>query len=143
MPRNPFYRNPDPLSADNDRYGVLTATDGIWMKDYGHIVDRCGGDADLLASSTLKYSYFCFLNNAPDVGLNVLESCFSQHHQIMSDEVFSSQLYRECRRVCAEFLGRWRVVSGSQWEKARRLFGVIFHMQLEGGNKYWEFIQKL
>lgn len=51
------------------RYGVLTDCDAVWMLRYAELFRRAkaAGPAPLL-----KYSAFCFLNNAPDMGIEVL-----------------------------------------------------------------------
>lgn len=143
VPRNSFFRNPDPLSPDTLRYGTLIGADGVWLKDYEQVCVRDGERSEALAYATLKYAYFCMLNHAPDVALDTLRQFVRSRKGRWSRTVEASGLYRALRRTCAEFLGRWRVYPDVQWEEARAMFLDIFGLQLRGGDRYWRFIQEL
>jgi FkbM family methyltransferase len=143
VPRYGLFRNPDPLSLDNERYGVLVGTDGVWLKEYDWVCEQCNQNTGALAYATLKYAYFCLLNHAADVGLDTLMTFVTELKGTFSTEVASSQLFLALRRTYATFLGRWRAYPDTQWELARSTFKTLFSLELEGGNKYWEFIQSL
>ena len=53
------------------RYGILTNSDGVWLKRYDLVISE---EKDELSKvvKTLKYGYFCILNNAPDVAIKTL-----------------------------------------------------------------------
>jgi len=143
VPRNSLFRNPDPFSVDDARYGTLIGTDGVWLRNIDWVCQRYGEEAEKFAYATLKYAYFCLLNHAPDVGLDTLLRFVQDRNGHFGPEVVSSSCYRALRRACAEFLGRWRVYPDAQWDLARSMFKTIFGLELEGGNKYWELIQGL
>lgn len=143
LPCYGLFRNPDPLSLDNERYGILFATDGVWLKRYSWLVRQYHQNSDAFAYRTLKYAYFCFLNHAADVGLNTLVRFVKEQGGVFSSEVMNSKLYLSLRKVYAGFLGRWRVYPDDQWELARSSFKTIFGLDLAAGNKYWELIQSL
>lgn len=136
-------RNPDPLMPDTERYGVLVASDGVWLKRYRQVRDLCRGDGAAEAYGTLKYAYFCLLNHAPDVAMETLMGFVAGRRDAFGPEVVSSRLYRALRKACATFLGRWRVYPDAQWELARSTFQQVFGLELEAGSKYWELIQNL
>lgn len=143
VPKYNLFRNPDPQSPDNERYGVLVSTDGVWLKKYNWIMNEYAQNSDKLACTILKYAYFGILNNAADVGLDVLMKFVKDQNNGFSSSVKDSELYNGLRKTYATFLGRWRVYLDSQWDLARSTFKSIFGLELEGGNQYWEFIQSL
>jgi FkbM family methyltransferase len=143
VPRNSLFRNPDPLSADNERYGTLIGTDGVWLKDFDYLCEALKGSGESFAYACLKYAYFCMLNHGPDVGIDTLHRFLTKHSGHLTDDVCATALYRGLRRRCAEFLGRYRVFPDGQWEYARTLFKSIFDIDLEGGWKYWNLLRTL
>jgi len=136
-------RNPDPLSPDAERYGVLVATDGVWIKRHRQVRESCGGDAATEAYWTMKYAYFCLLNHAPDLAFETLTRFVGERPGAFGVDIAESGLYRALRRACATFLGRWRVYPDAQWDLARSTFRQVFELELEAGSKYWELIQRL
>ncbi len=143
IPHYGLFRNPDPLLLDQERYGVLLATDVVWLKPAAWLFERYRHEADACAYAVLKYAYFCLLNHAADVGLNVLTRFVTERHGTFRSRVESSELYRAFRRKCATFLGRWRVYPDAQWELACSTFKTVFGLELASGSGYWELIQRL
>jgi len=140
VPRHALFRNPNPLVPDNDRYGALIGTDGVWLRKYDWVCDRYKGES--LELATLKYAYFCILNSATDVALDTLMSFIGTHN--FSPSTVETKIYRALRRICTEYLGRYRVnPEDVQWNMARSMLREIFNLELEAGNKYWELIQSL
>ncbi|MCC3405804.1 MAG: FkbM family methyltransferase [Microcoleus sp. PH2017_10_PVI_O_A] len=140
VPRHALFRNPNPLVPDNDRYGTLIGTDGVWLRKYDWVRDRYKGES--LELATLKYAYFCILNSATDVALDTLMSFVGTHN--FSPATVETKIYRALRRICTEYLGRYRVnPEDVQWNAARSTLKEIFNVELEAGNKYWELIQNL
>ncbi|MQF67086.1 FkbM family methyltransferase [SAR202 cluster bacterium AD-802-F09_MRT_200m] len=142
LPRFDLFRNPDPLTLEVERYGVLTGTDAVWIKPYERIISQEARNSTDLAYTTMKYSYFCYLNHAADVGLDALTQYLSYEDHTFAS-VQESQLYKALRKTWATYLGRWRVYPDMQWELAQRTFKKAFELDLEPGNKYWELIQSL
>lgn len=143
VPRNSLFRNPDPLLPDSGRYGTLIGTDGVWLRRYEDVCARWRGDREGLGYASLKYVYFCMLNHAPDVGIDVLHRFVTEESGSFDERAQASQLYRGLRRVCAEFLGRWRAYPDAQWDVARGMFKAIFGLELPSGGQYWELLQSL
>lgn len=143
VPYNGLFRKPDPLAPDNDRYGTLIGTDGVWLRDYRWVCERYAGDQDRIAYATLKYAYFCILNNGPDVGVGTLHRFVKHVGGKFGPSVQATSLYCGLRRTCASYLGRWRVFPDAQWDLARSMFKDIFDIELESGHRFWEQYQNL
>jgi hypothetical protein len=125
------------------RYGVLITADGVWLKYYDRVCAQYGESNEDLAYATLKYAYFCVLNNAPDVAIDTLLNFVQERNGKFSPQVAESKIYRHLRHWCAKFLGRWRVVPDAQWDEVRSMFKNIFNLDLGGGSEYWHQIQNL
>lgn len=145
VPSNSLFRNPNPLVPDNQRYGTLIGTDMVLLKNYDWVCKHfTSGESSQLAYTTLKYAYFCLLNNAPDVALETLRIFIKENKGKFAEVVKESRLYQSLRRTCIEYLGQYRVNPETQeWELARSLSQDIFEVEIEAGNKYWELIQRL
>ncbi len=143
VPYYGLFRNPDPLSLDAERYGVLIGTDGVWLKEYNSIRQRHRQSREAFAHAILKYAYFCILNHAADVGLDALTRFVTECPDGFNEKITTSHLYLGLRRTCAKLLGRWRVYPNAEWDLACTTFKRIFGLNLESGNKYWELIQSL
>jgi len=140
VPRPTLFRNPNPLVPDTDRYGTLIGMDGVFLRKYDWVCQRYQGES--LELVTLKYAYFCFLNSAADVALDTLMSFVKNH--TFSPTTKQSKIYISLRKICTEYLGRYRVnPEDIQWQMARTTLKAIFDLELEAGNKYWELIQSL
>lgn len=143
VPRYGLFGNPDPLSLDSARYGVLVGSDAVWLRKTDWVFETHDHASPNPAYSILRYSYFCFLNNAPDVALDALMTYVGDQRGQFSPEVAASELYTSVRKIWAVYLGQWRVNPDQRWELARSTFKTVFGLNLEAGNKYWELIQRL
>jgi len=143
VPRNSLFRNPNPLLPDNERYGTLIGTDGVWVKTCDRLLGGRRGEPEKVQFAVLKYAAFCFMNHAPDVAVDTLLTFIKDPGGGFSPNVSASPLFRLVRRMCAEFLGRWRAYPDTQWDICREMFRKIFGLELKGGHQYWELIQSL
>lgn len=146
LPVSPLFGNPNPLLPDNQRYGILIGTDAVFLKKYEKICDHYMNlkEQEELAYSTLKYSYFCFLNNAPDLAIDTLLKFIETKNTNFNEEVKGSILYKSLMRICIEYFGQYRVnPKSSEWELARYLSKKIFNLELEPDHNYWKLIQAL
>ncbi len=143
-PRLGLFRKPDPIEPEDFRYGVLVAADGVWMRRPEWCAKQWTNDSDRLDFSILKLASFCMLNNAPDVGVDVLRDHASGlKNRKFSTAVIGSALFAGLQFGIASFLGRWRTVPDEQWEKARRIFEEIYGVQLSGGSEFYPQIQAM
>lgn len=74
-------------------------------------------DAAASASGVLR-----FLNHAPDVAVDTLETFVKTGSGRFSSIVEASTLFPVVRRTCARFLGRWRAFPDGQWDACRATF---------------------
>src|SRR6201987_1040822 len=92
-PRLGLFRKPDPIENEDHRYGILVAADAVWIRKPERIAARFKGDEATVAR--LKLSAFCFLNNAPDLAIDLLRESASDG--ALSDAIKSTRLYRMLR----------------------------------------------
>lgn len=143
VPRNSFFRKPDPSVPESLRYGEMISCDGVWMLKYSELLKRFKKDPVDFEFALLKYAYFAYLNGAPDVCLDVLKRYSNDNSSSWVDEVTESKTYKAVRRKCISFLGKWRVCEDNLWDEAQQLAKQIFSIKLAGGSGYWEQIQSL
>jgi FkbM family methyltransferase len=132
-PRLGLFRKPDPIENEDHRYGILVAADAVWIRKPEHITARLNTDEATIAR--LKLSAFCFLNNAPDLAVDLLRE--SAANGTLTDPVRATRLYRMLRLKCARFLGRYRTVPDEQWDRASGIFQSIFGVALSGGSGFY------
>jgi FkbM family methyltransferase len=144
-PRQGLFRKPDPSSPENFRYGTLVSCDGVWLKDPALLVDgqRARGQ-DAAEHAILKFAYFAFLNNAPDVGVDeLLTFVETSKRKSFSDAVKATRLYAGVQLEATRFLGSWRTVPDQMWERASSIYRAVFGRELEGGSAFYPQLQEL
>ncbi|MGV8996303.1 MAG: FkbM family methyltransferase [Parvibaculaceae bacterium] len=138
-PRLGLFRKPDPIENEDFRYGVLVAADAVWIRKPEQIEDFYKGDDAAIA--LLKLSYFCHLNNAPDLGVDILREAALAGR--FTPAVRATHLYKSLNIKIAQFLGRWRTVPDEQWEKARGIYKAIYGDELGGGSDFYPQINRM
>lgn len=142
-PVHPLVGNPDRQEADNDRYGVFSTCEAVYLRKLKFLERIPQDSAEARGIPYLKYAYFCFLNDAPDSALNCLLD-FSRRSNDYSEHVKASKLYTQLRLTALRYLGRWRANPTDQnWKLAQAHAQELFGLQLESGHKYWELVQEL
>lgn len=132
-PRLGLFRKPDPIENEDFRYGILVAADAVWIRKPEWLQTWRKGEAGTIAS--LKLATFCFLNNAPDVAVDILrEEAVAGR---LTPAVAETRLYKTLRLRAARFLGRYRTVPDEQWERMRGHFKTIFGADLGGGSDFY------
>ncbi|MDO8788017.1 MAG: FkbM family methyltransferase [Sulfuritalea sp.] len=143
-PRLGLFRKPDPIEPEDFRYGVLVAADGVWIRRPEWCARRFGSDADTHDLAMLKLALFCMLNNAPDVGIDMLrEHVLESGLHRMSERVRGTRLFSGLQLDIANFLGRWRTVPDEQWDRVRGIFAAIYGEPLEGGSEFYPQVQEM
>jgi FkbM family methyltransferase len=132
-PRLGLFRKPDPIENEDHRYGILVAADAVWIRKPELIAARFKGNEGTIAR--LKLSAFSFLNNAPDLAIDLLRE--SAADNALTDPVKTTHLYRMLRLRSARFLGRYRTVPDEQWDRASGIFQSIFGVALSGGSGFY------
>ncbi len=143
VPRNFFFRKPDPLEPEQLRYGILMSSDGVWLKKYSVIKNSFPRDTKALAIATMKYAYFCLNNNAPDVCIDTLLDYIDSVSSSFDNDIKETVLFKALRRDCYSLLGRWRVYPDSQWLEIQTIYNQIFGLELLSGSEYWSKMNEL
>lgn len=77
----------------NGRYGILTASDAVWMKRPSYLFEFTKMPSEAAHIQIMKYAAFCLMNNASDVGLSILLEARQKHNADFS--IFSdTRLYK-------------------------------------------------
>ena len=143
-PRLGLFRKPDPIEPEDFRYGILVAADGVWIRNPEWCAKRYGEDQESHDFSILKLAAFCLLNNAADVGIDILrEHVVARRGGKMAQTIMRTRLYAGLQFDVANFLGRWRTVPDEQWERVRTIFKDIYGEPLSGGSEFYPQVQLL
>ena len=138
-PRLGLFRKPDPIENEDFRYGFLVAADAVWIRKPESIDKLWSGDAGAMA--LLKLSFFCLLNNAPEVAVDIAREAALAGR--FGETVKATRLFKCLQLKIAQFLGRWRTVPDDQWEKARGLYRAIYGEELGGGSDFYPQIAQM
>lgn len=138
-PRLGLFRKPDPIENEDFRYGILVAADAVWILNPDSIDDFFKGDEAAIA--ILKLAYFCLLNNAPDLGVDLLREAAEAGR--FTAAVRATHLFKSLNIKIAQFLGRWRTVPDEQWEKARGIYATIYGSELGGGSDFYPQVNRM
>jgi len=76
----------------SSRYGILTASDAVWMKRPNFLFESQVLSKESNALQVLKYASFCLLNDASDVGIRILLEARKKYN-IDFDIFNNTQLY--------------------------------------------------
>ena len=99
--------------------------------------------AEYVAEDILKLAYFCFLNGAPDVGVDELLSYVERKGcGSFPSLVVNSRLYQGVQLEAARFLGSWRTVPDEMWDRASEIYYQIFGERIAGGSDFYPQIQE-
>ena len=143
-PRLGLFRKPDPIEPEDFRYGTLVAADAVWICKSDFLKARYRGDRVVYDLAILKTAYFCMLNNAPDVGVDIIrEHVSAMPKRGISNKVKDTRLFKSLQLEIANFLGRWRTVPDQQWERASGVFQKIYGLPLKGGSEFYPQIQEM
>lgn len=142
-PKLGLFKKPDPSQLDQQRYGILVGCDAVWIRKSHALkmMEKCK-DPIILEASFLKLAYFCLLNNAPDVGVDLLYS-FCRNNSGWSKYTVESKIFKTIKIEILEYLGKWRTVPDETWSKVREIFECIFGEELHGGSNFYPQLQKM
>ncbi|MEM7620071.1 MAG: FkbM family methyltransferase [Pseudomonadota bacterium] len=141
-PKLGLFKKPDPSLPEQGRYGVLTSCDAVWIRREAEIKKRFT-DEKALESATLKLASFCLHNNAPDVGIDLLNAYIKENSEWHFTETKNSKLYKSLRLDFLKYLGRWRTVPDETWSHAQEIYQNIFSEHLDGGSGFYPKLQAM
>lgn len=143
-PRLGLFRKPDPIEPEDFRYGILVAADGVWIRKPDLGASHFGSNADTRDLAMLKLAHFCMLNNAPDVGIDILRGhMLATGKRGMSEKIRCTRLFSGLQLDIANFLGRWRTMPDEQWDHVRSIFAEIYGQPLAGGSEFYPQVQEM
>jgi len=127
------------VNLDN-RYGVLTATDAVFLrrKELFFEMEYDGGKSQ--AIRTLKYAAFCFENGAPDVGLDILLHG-RKDHGVDFESVMKTSLFGFVDRSVHRLFYSLKWQPGQSLQRHADCYKQIFGKQMKTVNDYMESLE--
>lgn len=143
-PKLGLFKKPDPSLPEPGRYGVLVGCDAVWIRKAETLPSLARYNSpEKLAAAILKLSYFCLLNNAPDVGVDLLHSFAKKTAGWDGGTVKSSTLYKGLHFEILRYLGKWRTVPDETWAHAQQLYKIIYGGDIGGGSGFYPQLQAM
>lgn len=122
----------------NNRYGILTATDAVYVKRPDIIFNDKGG-SEKFEVSIIKYASFCFLNNAADLALRMLlegrkkGADYSKLRESKLYRFLNLQLHRHFYSI------KWQ--PGQSLRKNEEIYFEIMNEKMKILNEYMESLE--
>lgn len=111
----------------SEPYGILSASDAIWLRRYDLLMKT---DKENQTVRTLKYAYFCMLNNAPDVAIKTLLD--GKNHYTLNYNIYQkSNLCKNLKIVLKKHLYRLKWLPGVSLESQYELYRSLFDEEIE------------
>ena len=120
----------------NGRYGILTTTDAIYVKDTNYLYDKTLSKNSNLVR-ILKYSIFCMCNNAPDLAINVLLKYKIYNIVNIENTLIYKFLYKSLHKHFYDL--KWQ--PGQSLYEHRNIFFKIFNRNMLKMNEYMESLE--
>ena len=121
----------------SDKYGILTASDAVWMKRPTHLLERPRCLSAGTEARVMKYAAFCINNGACDVALDILLK--ARHEQGMNfDALKDTRLYKFLDiSIHKLFYGlKWQ--PGQSLKAHQEVFSDIFGKKMKEMNEFME-----
>jgi len=121
----------------NDRYGILTASDAVWMKRPQYLFESNGQNNESSEIQVMKYASFCLMNNASDVAIDILLDARQKH-----DMDFAK--YQDTRLSKFLDIALHKLFYSLKWQPGQELnehketFLTIFGRKMKVMNEYME-----
>lgn len=113
----------------NGRYGILTSTDGVWLRRRENLQKS--------EALYLKYAAFCLCNNAPDVALDVL-LCGRREHALDYSKIHFSRLYRFVDIGIQKIFYSLKWQPGQSLKRSQDAYLEIFGRKMKEMNEFME-----
>lgn len=139
-PKRGLWRKPDPYAAEDARYGVLVATDAVWIRRSAWMYERYGDGVEAEISA-MKFGLFCMANGAADVGVDAIIDHAERAGAPLGAATSDTALFHATRLAMARHLGRWRTTPDAEWRRVNGLFERCFGEALADGHGYFPQIQ--
>ena len=122
-----------------NRYGILTNSDAVWLKRYDVVISQENNPLDKVIK-TIKYAYFCILNNAPDVAIKTLLDGKNKYalEYSMCD---GTALLKNLQIAMKKHLYSLKWIPSQNLEKHYDLYREIFHEEMEKLDEFMASIE--
>lgn len=114
------------------RYGVLTSTDGVWLRRRESLQNS--------EAQYLKYAAFCLCNNAPDVALDILFRG-RRNQSLDYGKLQSSRLYRFVDHGIQKLFYSLKWQPGQSLKRSQDAYFEIFGRKMKEMNEFMESLE--
>jgi len=143
-PKLGLFKKPDPNLRENARYGVLVGCDAVWIRKTSNLKKLKRYDTDEKQSAAaIKLAYFCMLNNAPDVGVDIILKHALENKKWNEGTIVSSSLYKGLQFTILRYLGGWRTVPDETWANVQNIYHDIYGEDIGGGSGFYPQLQSM
>ena len=112
------------------RYGILKDCDAVWMKGQDEIFSLDNVDVDMLSINILKYSAFCFMNNAPDLGIEILLKAI-KNEGVNFDNLNKTKLYEFLDIQIHRLFYNLKWSPGQNLSEHENIYKIIFNKEMK------------
>lgn len=143
-PKLGLFKKPDPNFRENSRYGVMVGCDAVWIKKTCNLkhLERYNTD-EKQSAAMVKLAYFCMLNNAPDVGVDIILKHALENKNWNKGNLADAALYRGLKFMILRYLGGWRTVPDETWTSVQKIYRDIYDEEIGGGSGFYPQIQSM
>lgn len=119
-----------------DRYGILTACDGVWLKRFDSILGK-GSSKSEEALKVMKLATFCFHNSAPDVSIKLLLEAREKFDHSFTEFKEAKLYFHLDKLIHKHFYGlKWQ--PGQSLKNNQEIYYRIFEKDMKVMNDYME-----
>ena len=121
----------------DERYGILTACDAVWMKRPKHVFEQPSHSHGDTEARVMKYAAFCLNNNACDVAIDILLRA-RREHGLSFDALKGTRLHKFLDiSIHKLFYGlKWQ--PGQSLKTNQETFSLIFGTKMKEMNEFME-----
>ena len=124
----------------NGRYGILTDTDGVWLKRRDILFNPDKSQDKNLELRVMKYAAFCLNNDASDVALDVLLQA-RREHGLNFDDFKHTRLYKSLDISVQKLFYSLKWQPGQSLKKHKDIYFEIFNKKMKELHEYNESLE--
>ncbi|MBI2789647.1 MAG: FkbM family methyltransferase [Elusimicrobia bacterium] len=119
------------------RYGILTASDAVWLKRTSSLFDRPSRFSGDVESRVMKYAAFCINNNAGDVAIDILLKA-RRDHGLSFDALQDSRLFKFLDLSIHKLFYGLKWQPGQSLRTHQEIFSSIFGKKMKEMNEFMQ-----
>lgn len=124
----------------NGKYGILTSSDGLWLKRRQWLFNMPNSDQRKLQARILKYALFCLNNHASDVAIDVLLQAIREYG-LDFNKLKKTRLYRFADICVHKLFYNLKWQPGQSLEKNKKIYSEIFNKPMKQMHEYNQSIE--